>query len=129
MQDREPFVENSDSNQTKAKVKKSNVAGVRVTVETRKRLLAELSKVNKKSFGRKVRVDQLINLLLELMKPEHIQKLQDESLSNADRIEMKFREYVRKNGAISKDDFLGMLLSADASKPSSENSPFSLGKS
>ncbi|HEX7676320.1 MAG TPA: hypothetical protein VF412_19250 [Bdellovibrio sp.] len=94
--------------------KKATSANLRVKIETRKRLLSELAKINKKSFGRKVRVDQILNLLLDLLKQEHIQKLQDGSLSNADRIEMSYRDYIKKNGNVSKDEFLGILLKQES---------------
>lgn len=109
--------------------KKVAATSLRVKPETRKRLLAELAKANKKSFGRRVRADQLLNLLLTLLRPEHIQKLQDESLSNADRIEMMYREHVKRHGTISKDEFLGRFISGDAAKTNSENAAFLEGKS
>lgn len=120
-------METSDTKKA-AIAKKSSAASLRVRPETRKALLAELAKVNKKSYGRKVRVEQLLRLLLTLIKPEHIQKLQSESLSNSDRIEMKFREHVKKFGAVSKDEFLGLLIQSDAAKTSSENAAVSEGK-
>jgi hypothetical protein len=90
--------------------KKTTAASLRVKPETRKRVLVELAKINKKTFGRRVRVDQLLNVLLTLIKPEHIQKLQDESLSNADRLEMMYREHIKRHGNVSKDEFLGQLI-------------------
>jgi hypothetical protein len=36
--------------------------------------------------------------------------LQQSTLSNGDRVEMLYREHVKKHGAISKDEFLGRLL-------------------
>lgn len=121
-------METSEAKKTTKSPDKKSAASLRVRPETRKLLLAELAKVNKKSFGRKVRVEQLLRLLLTLFKPEHIQKLQSDSLSNSDRIEMKYREHVKKFGAVSKDDFLGLLLPSDAAKTSSENTAFSEGK-
>jgi hypothetical protein len=112
-----------------ATLKKSVAASLRVKPETRKRVLSELAKMNKKSFGRKVRADQLLDLLLTLIKPEHIQKLQNESLSNSDRIEMKYREHVKLHGAISKDEFLGILLSKEGAKSEVKNGAFPEGKS
>ena len=110
-------------------LKKPVATSLRVKPETRKRLLVELSKVNKKTFGRKVRTDQLLNLLLTLLEPKHIQKLQDESLSNTDRIEMKYREHVKQFGAISKDEYLGLLLGPERAKTDSKNAVISEGKS
>ena len=105
--------------------KKSVAASLRVKTETRKRFLVELAKANKKSFGRRVRADKLLNLLLTLLHPEHIQKLQEESLSNADRLEMMYREHVKRHGATSKDEFLGRLLGSDAAILESENAALS----
>jgi len=115
-------------NKKSISLKKLAATSLRVKPETRKRLLLELSKVNKKNFGRKVRADQLLNLLLTLVKPEHIQKLQDESLSNSDRIEMKYREHVKQFGAISKDEYLGLLLGSERAKADSKNAAISEGK-
>jgi len=110
-------------------VKKATTASsLRVKPETRKRFLSELAKVNKKSYGRKVRADQLLSLLLTLVRPEHIQQLQQGSLSNSDRLEMRYREHVKKFGPVSKDEFLGLLLTEKSSKSESENAAVSDGK-
>ena len=108
--------------------KKVTASNLRVKAETRKRILNELAKVNKKSFGRTVRPDHLLNLLLNLLKPEHIQKLQDESLSNADRLEIKFREHQKVHGVISKDEFLGRLLASETAKDRSDEAVLLEGK-
>ena len=108
--------------------KKFAATSLRVKPETRKRVLTELAKLNKKTFGRKVRVDQLLTLLITLIKPEHIQKLQDESLSNSDRIEMKYREHIKQFGPISKDEYLGLLLTKEDSKLTPKNTAFPEGK-
>jgi hypothetical protein len=95
-----------------AKPKASNAATValRVKRETKKRIQAELAKVNKKDFGKKVRCDELIGTALSLLTEQHFKALQDGSLTNADRLEQKFREHIRKHGPMTKDAFLGMLL-------------------
>lgn len=121
-------MENSNAQKPLNPKKSALASTLRVKTETRKKLLAELAKANKKSFGKKIRVDHLLSLFLTLLKPEHIQKLQQESLSNADRIEMRYREHVKKFGHISKDEFLGLLMSGDAAKTNSENAAFSEGK-
>lgn len=108
--------------------KKPNGASLRVKAETRKRVLTELAKINKKTFGRKVRVDHLLNLLLPLLKPEHIQKLQEDSLSNSDRLEMKYKEHIKKFGPISKDEFLGVLLESERNKITTQTAAISEGK-
>lgn len=84
---------------------------LRVKRETKKRIQAELAKVNKKDFGKNVRCDELIGTALSLLTDQHFKALQDGSLTNADRLEAQYRDYVKKHGATSKDDFLGKLLS------------------
>lgn len=120
-------METSDAKKTNV-AKKVTASSLRVKPETRKRFLSELAKANKKSFGRKVRADQLLSLLMTFIKPEHIQKLQQDSLSNADRLEMRFREHIKKFGPISKDEYLGLLMSTESGKNESENAAFSEGK-
>lgn len=83
---------------------------IRVSRETRKRLMSDLARVNKKDFGRTVRADGLLSVALSLLQPEHLQQLQEASLSNQDRLERDYRAYVAKHGAMSKDDYLGLRL-------------------
>ncbi|HMN68070.1 MAG TPA: hypothetical protein PKC28_05975 [Bdellovibrionales bacterium] len=118
-----------NQNAQKSVKKAATASSLRVKPETRKRFLGELAKANKKSFGRKVRADQLLSLLLTLVRPEHLQQLQHGSLSNSDRLEMRYREHVKKFGPISKDEFLGLLLTEKSSKSESENAAVSEGKS
>ena len=99
-----------NENVIKVKSKKSAYSTIRLTQNTKKKLTQLLNKSNKKNFGKRVKADQLILLALELITDDHVKNLQENSLSNADKLEMKFKEYVRKNGSISKDDFLGKLL-------------------
>ena len=94
------------------KSKPANVTTVplRVKRETKRRVLAELAKVNKKSVGRKVRVDNLIVHAISLITDGDIKTLQENSLTNADRLELQFRDYQKVNPGASKDHFLGYLL-------------------
>lgn len=117
-----------NQNAQKPTKKAAIASSLRVKPETRKRFLSELTKVNKKSYGRKVRADQLLSLLLTLLRPEHLQQLQQGSLSNADRLEMRYREHVKKFGPVSKDEFLGLLLTEKNSNSESENAAVSEGK-
>ncbi len=50
---------------------------------------------------------------LSLIELKHMEELQENSLTNADKLEKKFRDYVTKNGVISKDDFIGKLINGD----------------
>ena len=84
--------------------------GLRLRRETKKRIQAELAKINKKDFGKKVRCDELIGTALSLLTERHIKELQDGSMTNSDRLEIQYRDYIKKHGATSKDDFLGKIL-------------------
>lgn len=94
----------------KSKATSAATVSLRVKRETKKRVQAELAKVNKKDFGKKVRCDELIGTALSLLTEQHFKELQDGSLTNADRLEQKFREHIRKHGPMTKDAFLGTLL-------------------
>ena len=104
---------------TAAKVAKTEP--VRVAKETRRRILSDLARLNKKEHGRQVRADDLIALALTLVTPEHHTQLQDATLSNADRLQRRYLAYIKDHGAISKDAFLGKLLSENLAQKSSSN--------
>lgn len=108
--------------------KKAFSSNLRVSNDTKRVVAIELSKINKKDFGRKVKVDQLLKLLLTLLKPEHVKGLQEQSLANADRLEMQYREYVKRNVEVSKDEFLGMLLAGEVPQSSPKSAAFSEAK-
>ncbi len=99
-----------NKNVTKLKKKSAQYTATRITHQAQKLLNNLLTKVNKKDYGKRVKSSVLIELALTLVNETHIKKLQNESLSNADLLEIQFREYIKKNGKISKDDFLGILL-------------------
>lgn len=97
-------------NVIKTSQKKSQFSAVRVSSSTQKKLSQLLLKANKKTFRKRVKADQLLSLSLSLLNDVHIKNLQEGSLSNTDKLEMRFKDYVKKNGSISKDEFLGKLL-------------------
>ena len=104
-----------DTTTNSEKPKASIKAGVktvplRVKRETKRRLLLELVKANKKDFGRRVRADDLVALAVGLVQPEHLRQLQEATLSNADRLEQRYQEHVKKHGSLSKDEFIGLLM-------------------
>jgi hypothetical protein len=107
---------------------KITTASIRVSNDTKKVSLALLGKVNKKDFGRRVKPNELIKLGLSLIEASHIQELQEKSLSNSDRLDRDYRNYVQKNGALSKDEYLGLLLSTNATKLEGQSVAFPEGK-
>lgn len=103
-----------ESKVNKTKSSAVSTMPIRVKRETKRRLLADLAKVNKKDFGKKVRLDELLCMLLPLLTDAHIKSLQNNSMSNADRFEIQFREHIKAHGVLSKDEYLGLML---ANKP------------
>ena len=95
---------------TTSKTQNVSTVSIRVKQETKKKLLQEVSKCNKKQYGKKIRPDDYLALAILLITPEHVKDLQTASLSNSDRMEIKYREYISQHGSISKDAFIGRLL-------------------
>lgn len=110
--------------ETKIKAK-SEITAIRVAVLTLKTISGILTKANRKSFGRKIKASTLVQYAISKITDADIKMLQEQSLSNADRMEIKYREFVRANGPISKDEFLGTLLGPNGAKSPGENAAVS----
>ncbi len=103
-------MENQESkNKTKSKIETTHSL-IRISSETRKKLQNRIREINEKDFGKTVRADELISLALDLVRDEHIERLQQTSLSNFERMERDYKAYVAKHGPVSKDEYLGLLL-------------------
>lgn len=100
---------------TKSNSKSSSYGTLRVKRATRKRIADDLAKANRKDFGRRVKADEYILLAISRITSEDILNLQNESMSHADRLERDYRDYVAKNGPVSKDEYLGKRLSGEIS--------------
>lgn len=110
---------------TKSNNKSASYATLRVKKATRKRVMEDLAKANRKDFGRRVRADEYILLAISRITPADILALQNASMSHADRFERDHRDYVAKHGPISKDDYLGRRLSGEI--PQSEHAQNEVG--
>lgn len=99
----------------KPKAANASTVGLRVKRETKRRVMQELAKINKKDFGKRVKADDLIVLALGLVQDNHLKQLQDASLSNSDRLQIQHRAFIRHHGNVSKDEFIGKLLSGELS--------------
>lgn len=102
-----------DSKATKIKANLVTTTPIRVKRETRRKILLELAKANKKDYGRKLRAEDLIAFAITLLQPDHIKQLQESTLSNADRLDQQFKDYITKHGTLSKDAFIGKLLAGE----------------
>ena len=90
----------------KAKLSKS----IRMSSELQTKVREILILVNNKSAGRKVKIEMLLSVALDLVKEEHVEKLQELTLTNEDRKEILRQKWIAVNGSISKDDFTGLML-------------------
>ncbi len=116
------------SNEAKAQPKKQQkCASIRISRETQKKLDCILVLVNKKTIGRKIRPDQLLSLAIELVVEEHVKILQEQSMTNEDRMEVLRRRYSELHGPMSKDAFLGVMLSPEFQTFLSEQSRTNIG--
>ena len=88
-------------------------SAIRVSFATKNILDQILSEANSKEIGSKVKPESVLALALSLIKKEHIEALKNASLTNADRLELRYQEHVKKHGPMTKDDFLGRVLSGE----------------
>lgn len=86
---------------------------VRVNFEIQKKAERILLLANKKKVGRRVKIDHLLSLALDLVSEEDIKKLQNQSLTNEDRKEILRQKWVALNGPISKDEFTGFMMTEE----------------
>ena len=126
-------METSEVKKTPKASKKSASSAIRVSQETRKRLLAELARINKKPQGKRVKIDALLGVLLPKLTAKDVSDLQNASLSGRDRLEQNYRAYCAKFGAVTMDEFLAVvsaqavpqLLGQNAANSGSENAAVS----
>ena len=86
---------------------------VRINSEIQKKAERILLSANKKKVGRRVKIDHLLSLALDLVSEEDIKKLQNQSLTNEDRKEILRHKWVALNGPISKDEFTGFMMTEE----------------
>lgn len=104
----------SNSNEKKVKAAKpSGYSSLRVKKDIKKRIMSDLSRINKKDFGRKVHLSEYLDLIMGFLTADHISTLQEGSLSNTDRFERDYRNYVALNGAMPKDEYFGKRLKGE----------------
>ncbi len=83
---------------------------LRVTPIDHQKIQDIVSRANDKTFGRQVRPADVIALLVNAFTDSDIQRLKELSMTNADRLDLRYQEYVKTHGPIAKDEFLGQLL-------------------
>jgi len=93
--------------------KRVTYAAIRVRKDLKRQIESHLERVNRKDFGERVRAEDYLALALNLVTPQHINELQEASLTNADRLERDFRAYTAEHGPISRDEYLGKRLAGE----------------
>lgn len=92
--------------------KKRNVLK-KLDPETARVLQILKDKVNKKAYGRKVKDSEILAKALSLVDAHHLQELQDATLNEKDRLHMAHENFVKQNGKITLDQFIGKLLKGE----------------
>ncbi len=94
--------------QTKKHPNKSNVA---VSLRTREEIFRIVNSMNAEEHrGRLVKADDVVSVALTRLTSADMKKILDATLTNEDRLELKYKKFCETNGPISKDEFLGKLL-------------------
>lgn len=105
------------------KTSQSNTVPIRVHKDIARAIRRDLAKLNKKEFGRRIRVDDYVAKAIAKLTDDDRRELQQASLSNADRLELMYRQHAKSGDSqISKEQFLGRLI-ADFTEATMEASP------
>ncbi|NUN04667.1 MAG: hypothetical protein HUU57_02790 [Bdellovibrio sp.] len=101
----------------KTSATKNSPKSVRLSSETIKKAapLLELANRgleidNKKQKKRKVKIDQIIRLGLELVTESHIKDLLRRSLKNSDRQDILRKKYSEIHGQVTMEEFIGITM-------------------
>ncbi len=118
--------------ETKKVTKKSKAhaksKSVRISTGTFEKADQWVNLANEKKAGSKIKIDQVLNLALDLLTEDHINKLKADSLKNSDRQEIMRQKYIKQFGHISKEDYIGFTMTnAYADFLNSQNSVIDLG--
>lgn len=89
----------------------SNTVPIRLSQATARLLRSIVTKCNRKSHGRKVKADDVIQKSLALLEEQHFEEIKSLTYSSKDHLEIERKKYCQQHGAISKEDFLKLLLS------------------
>ncbi len=83
---------------------------IRIRQKTKAKLEQLLRQTNKDRHGRKVKADDLICFSLELLTEQHLTEICDKLLSNKDRLELLFQQFLKGRRGATREEFLGALL-------------------
>jgi hypothetical protein len=67
-------------------------------------------KASARKLGRKVKLDDIFELAISLVTPEHLKMLQERSLTNENRVALLRQKYIEVHGQVGHDEFLGLMM-------------------
>ncbi|MGE3611016.1 MAG: hypothetical protein AB7I27_15605 [Bacteriovoracaceae bacterium] len=105
--EKEPLSKKEEKSSKKYQV---NTTPVRVTKATAKAIKTMIQKMNKKTYGKKIRPDDLIQKSISLLTDEHLEEIKQSTMTNSDRLELAYQDHCKAHGQISKDEYFGLLL-------------------
>ena len=103
-------------NETTKSTKMSDFVSLRIKKKTRIDIESKLKNANKKTRGRKITVDQIVQFAISKVTNEDIKILQANSLTNEDKLEQLRHLYSKKHASVTPDQFIGMVLSGQCSE-------------
>lgn len=100
-------------NNNETKTKNDGFSALRVSSPTKESAIKLLISANKKEYGRKITVDDLVLLALSKISKEDIALLQKKSLRNKDRQTIIYRYYCKNVKKVTEDEFIGITMTPD----------------
>ena len=92
--------------------KGSAFVSIRVSKETRKRILQDLAKLEgNREFGGRVKASDYVLMAVGKMEPVDLLALAEKAMSGMDRLKREHKEYVAKHGPTPFGDFAWKLAS------------------
>lgn len=88
----------------------SNSTPIRVSKPTAKILKNLVAKCNRKTLGKRVKADAIVQKALNLLDDHHLEEIKESTYSSQDKLEIQYKKHCQLNGHISKDQFLELLL-------------------
>ena len=89
----------------------SNTIPIRIAKSTARTLKSLINTCNRKSYGRRVKSDDVLTKALSLITEAHVDEIQRATYTSQDQLEIEFKKYCSTNGTVSKDEFLKIILS------------------
>ena len=103
-------VANGEGKTKQTRRAEATVMPIRIRKKTKSKLELLLRQTNKDRPGRKVKADDLICFSLNLLTEQHLAEICDKMLSNRDRIELLFHQFLKGRRGATREDFLGELI-------------------